>query len=86
MRKLLDPYWISLIFSILVQFALFLRWLYRRIRDDEMNRAFVHDMATNHLPHIYQLLLKLCEKQDVDADPPPPIRWIQLDETRESRQ
>ncbi|HTU36311.1 MAG TPA: hypothetical protein VMF66_21100, partial [Candidatus Acidoferrum sp.] len=71
MRKLLDPYWISLIFSVLVQFALFLRWLYRRIRDDELNRAFVHDMATNHLPHIYQLLLKLCEKQDVDVEPTP---------------
>lgn len=86
MRKLLDPYWISLIFSILVQFALFLRWLYRRIRDDELNRAFVHDMATNHLPHIYQLLLKLCERQDVEVGPTPPIRWIELDQPRENRQ
>lgn len=78
MRKLFDPYWLSLIFGGLVQLALFLRWLYRRIRNDELNRAFVHDMATNHLPHIYELLLKLCEKQGIKAHPTPPVRWIDL--------
>jgi hypothetical protein len=78
MRKLLDPYWLSLVFGALVQLALFLRWLYRRIRNDELNRAFVHDMATNHLPHIYELLLKICEKQGIEAQPTPPIRWIDL--------
>ncbi len=80
MRKLLDPFWVSLISSIVVQLLLFLRWLYRRVRDDELNRAFVHDMATNHLPHIYQLLLRLCEEQGIEVQPTPPIRWIDLDE------
>lgn len=78
MRKLLDPFWISLISSLLAQFALGVRWLYRRIRDDEVNRTFVRDMATNHLPHIYQLLLKLCEKQGIDVEPTPPVRWVDL--------
>jgi hypothetical protein len=78
MRKALDPYWISVIFGVVVQLALFLRWLYRRIRNDEVNRAFVHDMATNHLPHIYELLLKLCEKQGIDVEPTPPVRWVDL--------
>lgn len=77
-QKLLDPYWISLVFSGIVQFALFVRWLYRRVRNDEVNRAFVHDMATNHLPHIYDLLVKLCEKQGIEATSQPPIRWIEL--------
>jgi len=77
-QKLGDPYWISLIFTGALQFVLFVRWLYRRVRDDEMNRAFVHDMATNHLPHIYDLLLKLCEKQGIETDSQPPIRWVEL--------
>lgn len=78
--KLLDPYWISLLFTGVVQFALFVRWLYRRVRNDEVNRAFVHDMATNHLPHIYDLLVKLCEKQGIEANSQPPIRWIELND------
>jgi len=66
-------------FAALVQFILFLRWLYRRIRNDELTRAFVEDMAVNHLPHIYELLLKLCEQQGIERAPPPPIRWIDLE-------
>jgi hypothetical protein len=79
----LDPYWLSLIFSGIVQFALFLRWLYRRIRNEEMNRGFVHDMATNHLPHIYDLLAKLCEKQGIEIDSQPPIRWVEMNNSRQ---
>jgi hypothetical protein len=79
----LDPYWLSLIFSGTVQLVLFLRWLYRRIRNEEMNRAFVQDMATNHLPYIYDLLVKLCEKQGIEVDSQPPIRWVQLSNSRQ---
>ena len=61
-----------------MQFVLFLRWIYRRIRNDEINRAFVEDMATNHLPHMYGLLEKLCDKQGINHDPVPTIRWIDL--------
>jgi len=61
-----------------VQFCLFLRWLYRRIRNDEMTRTFVEDMATSHLPHIYVLLEKLCEEKDIETAPSPQIRWIDL--------
>jgi hypothetical protein len=61
-----------------VQLALFVRWLYRRVRNDELTRAFVHDMATNHLPHIYERLEKLCEQQGIESAPLPPIRWVDL--------
>ncbi len=44
---------------IVAQFVLFLRWLHRRMRDDEIARAFVRDVATNHLPHIYNALQKI---------------------------
>jgi hypothetical protein len=78
MRSLLNSYWLTVALSSVVQLALFLRWLYRRIRNDEIMRAFVRDMATNHLPHIYERLEKLCDQQGIERSPLPPIRWIDL--------
>jgi hypothetical protein len=78
MRELIDPYWWTVALTSLVQFVLFLRWLYRRIRNDEMTRTFVEDMATSHLPHIYRLLEKLCDEKGIETPPEPPIRWVNL--------
>lgn len=78
MLKLLESNAWTLVLTSLVQFVLFLRWIYRRIRNDELNRAFVEDMALNHLPHMYELLEKLCDNQEIDREPSPPIRWIKL--------
>lgn len=78
MHRLIDPYWLMLALMSAAQLVLFVRWLYRRIRNDELMRAFVHDMATNHLPHIYERLEKLCEQQGIEQAPLPPIRWIDL--------
>src|SRR5579863_8572419 len=78
MRELIDPYWWTVALTSLVQFVLFLRWLYRRIRNDEMTRTFVEDMATSHLPHIYRLLEKLCDEKGIDTPAEPPIRWVDL--------
>jgi hypothetical protein len=50
MRELIDPYGLTVALTSRVQFMLFLRWLYRRIRNHEMTRTFVEDMATSHLP------------------------------------
>jgi len=82
MRPFLDPYWWTVALSSIVQFVLFLRWLYRRIRNDELMRAFVHDMATNHLPHIYDRLEKLCDRQGIERTHLPPIRWVDLNARR----
>jgi hypothetical protein len=78
MRELIDPYWFTVALTSLVQFVLFLRWLYRRIRNDEMTRIFVEDMATSHLPHSYRLLEKLCDEKGIETPPEPPIRWVNL--------
>jgi len=59
-----------------VQFALFLRWLYRRIRDDDINRAFIRNVATNHLPHIYDALKELARVNGIELGEPPPVQWI----------
>jgi hypothetical protein len=78
MRAFLNPHWWTLALSAIVQLVFFLRWLYRRIRNDELTRIFVQDMATNHLPHIYDLLEKLCDRQGIERSPLPPVRWIDL--------
>lgn len=78
MHILLNPHWWALALSAVVQLVVFLRWLYRRIRADELTRIFVQDMATNHLPHIYDLLGKLCDRQGIERSPLPPIQWVDL--------
>jgi hypothetical protein len=82
MQFLFDPYRAALAFAAAVQFILFLRWLYRRIRNDELLRVFVEDMALNHLPHIYERLNQLCDQRGITHLDPPPIRWINLNGPR----
>jgi hypothetical protein len=60
------------------QFVLFLRWLHRRVRDDEIVRAFVRDIATNHLPHIYWALRQIAEQQGITLEEPPLLRFVDL--------
>jgi len=78
MHRILDLPWLAYLFSGVVQLVLFLRWLYRRVRNDELMRVFVEDMARNHLPHIYQLLERICEEQGIDRSLRPDIRWVDL--------
>jgi hypothetical protein len=63
---------------IVAQFVLFLRWLHRRMRDDEIARAFVRDVATNHLPHIYNALQKIAAAQGIVLDETPLVRFLDL--------
>jgi hypothetical protein len=65
-----------------VQFVLFLRWLHRRMRNDEITRAFVRDIATNHLPHIYNALQKIAAEQGIDLDETPLVRFVDLNGKR----
>jgi len=75
MRIFLNAGWLTFALTFAIQFVVFLRWIYRRIRNDEITRVFVHDMATNHLPHIYDRL----DQQGIErAKPSPPIRWLDL--------
>jgi len=79
MHTFLTAGWLTFLLTFAVQFVLFLRWLYRRVRNDELMRAFVRDMATNHLPHIYDRLEQICDQQGIDrSKPAPSIRWLDL--------
>ena len=57
------------------QLTMFLRWLHRRMRDDEINRAFLRDLALNHLPHIYEALQHICDQQGIDLRAAPVLRY-----------
>jgi hypothetical protein len=66
------------VFSAGVQFVLFLRWLYRRMRNDEIVSAFVRDIAAIHLPHIYQALHEIAKRQGIDLPETPMVRFVDL--------
>ena len=59
--------WLTAAVPVAVQFVLFLRWLHRRMRNDEITRAFVRDIATNHLPHIYNALQKIAASRELNS-------------------
>src|SRR3989442_14670399 len=63
---------------VLLQFALFLRWLHRRMRDDEITRAFVRDVAQNHLPHVYSALRAIAAEQGITLEEPPLVQFLDL--------
>ncbi len=70
--------WLTTLVPVAVQFVIFLRWLHRRMRNDEITRAFVRDIATNHLPHIYNALQKIAAQQGIELDETPLVQFIDL--------
>ncbi len=70
---------------VAVQFVLFLRWMLRRMRDADIERAFIRDIAVNHLPHIYHALRQIAAHSGFVLDEPPPVRWLDLYAGREAR-
>ncbi len=40
--------------------------------------AFVRDIATNHLPHIYTALHEIAKRQGIDLPETPMVRFVDL--------
>jgi hypothetical protein len=74
--------WLTTLVPVAVQFVVFLRWLHRRMRNDEITRTFVRDIATNHLPHIYNALQKIAAQQGIDLDETPLVQFVDLNHRR----
>jgi len=74
--------WLAAFVPVVVQFVIFLRWLHRRMRNEEITRAFVRDIATNHLPHIYNALQKIAMQQGIDLDETPMVQFVDLNPRR----
>ena len=80
--------WFAILGAIVsgaVQLVVVLRWLHRRMRNDEITRAFVRDIATNHLPHIYNALQKIAAEQGIELDETPLVRFVDLNGHRHSK-
>jgi hypothetical protein len=60
-----------------VQFVLFLRWLHRCMRDDEIVRAFVRHMAQT-IPRIYAALHAIARKQGIEPHEPPLVPLVEF--------
>ena len=74
----MNPYWIVIGFPSFLQLIFFLRWLHRRTRDDEIRRAFVRDMAINHLPHLYHALRQIAGHLGIELEEPPHVQFLEL--------
>jgi len=74
--------WLTTLVPVAVQFVIFLRWLHRRMRNEEITRAFVRDIATNHLPHIYNALQKIAAEQGIKLDETPLVQFVDLNHRR----
>ena len=74
--------WLTTAIPVAVQFVVCLRWLHRRMRNDEITRAFVRDIATNHLPHIYNALQKIAAEQGITLDETPLVQFVDLNRRR----
>jgi hypothetical protein len=64
--------------SLGAQFVVFLRWMHRRIGDDEIQRAFIRDLALRHLPSIYKALHTIAERQGIALDETPMVNYVDL--------
>ena len=74
----MNSYWFVIVFPSFLQLFLFLRWLHRRMRDDEIRRAFVRDMAINHLPHLYHAMRQIATHLGIELEEPPPVQFLEL--------
>jgi hypothetical protein len=74
----MNPYWLMVAFALLTQFYVFLRWLHRRMRDAEISRIFLCDIAASHLPHIYQALQLIAEEHGIGLPEAPPVRFMEM--------
>jgi hypothetical protein len=73
-ESLLDHCWPLLACPVLLLSPV----LHRRMRDDEIRRAFVHDMALNHLPHLYHALRRIADHMGLEIEEPPPVQFLEL--------
>ncbi len=64
--------------SIGAQLIVFLRWMHRRMGDDEIQRAFIRDLAMRHLPSIYHALHMMAEQQGITLDETPIVNYVDL--------
>jgi len=81
----MNPYWFVVVFPSGLQLFFLIRWLHRRTRDDEIRRAFIRDMALNHLPHLYHGLRQIGDHLGIELKEPPPVQFLELNGNERKR-
>ena len=70
--------WILAGAAALTLLFVIIAFVYRNVRDNQINQAFVKSMATNHLPHIHTCLTTIAGHMNIEIPEPPPIDFIDL--------
>ena len=70
--------YVVVVFSLGAQLVLFLRWMHRRMRDDEIQRVFVRDLALRHLPNIYRALNTIAERHGIHLEEQPMVNYVDM--------
>lgn len=81
--------WISVMAAALVGAHQIIRignaavnYLYQKKRTSEVNARFTRDVATNHLPHIYDALERIAGSNGIELKDRPPVLWEDLESRR----
>jgi len=74
----MNPIWPTIAVPCLVQFVMFMRWLHRRVRDDEIQRTFVRDLGYAQLPYIHAALRQIASRFNIELPDPPPLRFLEV--------
>ena len=69
---------LAIVFSLAAQLVVFLRWMHRRMRDDEIQRVFVRALALRHLPNIYRALNIIAERQGIKLEEMPSVNYVDM--------
>ena len=64
--------------AVLSQDVPSVRWIHRRMRDDEIQRVFVRALALRHLPNIYRALNIIAERQGIKLEEMPSVNYVDL--------
>jgi hypothetical protein len=70
--------YLVVLFSLGAQLVVFLRWMHRRMRDDEIQRVFVRDLALRHLPNIYRALNTIAERHGIKLEDTPMVNYVDM--------
>jgi hypothetical protein len=77
--------YVAVVFSLGTQLVVFLRWMHRRMRDDEIQRVFVRDLALQHVPNIYRALNIIAERQGIKLEEIPMVNYVDMRNVGRSR-
>jgi hypothetical protein len=74
--------WLTALIPISLQLVLFLRWLHRQMRNDEIVHECVRNIALSQLPYIHSSLRAIAGEQRVVLPDPPLVQFVDFNGRR----